>query len=298
MHDARPAASTLAIIAAAVLAACDDRAANDAPADTTRPAATAQGCDAPGVRTVVERFGERLQRVSPLAPDGVARGELRAAYAELVTPDLLAAWSADPASAPGRATSSPWPARIEVDSVAATAGGTCRVDGAVVYVTSVEAADGGAAAREPVAVEVVRAEDGWRIGAYGVASASDPAAADARAAVAVVRDYYAAIDARDFARAHRLWRGDGEASGQTLAEFAAGFAETARVEVEVGEPGRVEPAAGSRYVEVPVTVRARTRDGATQRFAGRYTLRRSVVDGATDDERRWRIHSATLARVE
>jgi len=47
----------------------------------------------------------------------------------------------------------------------------------------------------------------------------------------------------------------------------------------------VEGAAGSRYVTIPVTVRAETTTGREQRFVGSYTLRRSVVDGATPDHR-------------
>jgi C4-dicarboxylate-specific signal transduction histidine kinase len=62
-----------------------------------------------------------------------------------------------------------------------------------------------------------------------------PAAVDstsAEAAVAVVRDYYAAIAARDYERAYRRWSSEGQSSGQTFAEFQAGFAETETVEVE------------------------------------------------------------------
>jgi hypothetical protein len=113
----------------------------------------------------------------------------------------------------------------------------------------------------------------------------------------VIRRYYVAIAAGAYERAYALWGNDGAASGQTLEEFEAGFARTARVEVEVGEPGRVEPAAGSRYVEIPVIVRAVTVDGEEQHFEGTYTLRRSVVDGASEEQRRWHLYSAEIARV-
>ena len=125
-----------------------------------------------------------------------------------------------------------------------------------------------------------------------------PAAATDSAAVDVIRRYYAAIATRDYPRAYALWSGGGSASGQTLEEFAAGFAETASVEVDIGRPGRIEGAAGSRFVEVPVVVRAVTTAGEAQRFEGTYTLRRSVVDGATAEQRSWRIHAAELRRVE
>lgn len=116
----------------------------------------------------------------------------------------------------------------------------------------------------------------------------------AEAAAAVIREYYAAIDARDYPRAYRLWSSDGAASGRTYEKFANGFAHTARVEARIGEPGRIDAAAGSRYIEVPVRLHAVTDRGEDQRFIGRFTLRRSEVDGATAEQRRWRIASAKL----
>src|SRR5690606_24681835 len=109
---------------------------------------------------------------------------------------------------------------------------------------------------------------------------------DAEAAAAVIRSYYDAIARRDYASAYRLWAGQGAASGQSYEEFRRGYAETAAVEVAIGEPGRVEGAAGSRYVQVPVEIRARTTAGADQCFRGTYTLVRSVVPGATAEQRR------------
>ena len=54
---------------------------------------------------------------------------------------------------------------------------------------------------------------------------------------------------------------------------------------------------GSRYIEVPVSVEATSRDGKVRRFVGAYTLRRSVVDGATPEQRAWRIASADLREL-
>ena len=56
----------------------------------------------------------------------------------------------------------------------------------------------------------------------------------------------------------------------------------------------MEGAAGSRFIQVPVTIEAQMRDGGTQRYTGTYTLRRAVVDGATPEQRAWRIASASL----
>lgn len=125
--------------------------------------------------------------------------------------------------------------------------------------------------------------------------AAEPTAADA---VAIVRDYYAAINAGDYAGAYRLWSGSGAASGQTPDQFANGFAQTRGVNVEIGAPGRVDAGAGSRYVQVPVGVQATQADGSVRRFGGTYTLQRSVVDGATPEQRLWRIRGADLREVQ
>jgi hypothetical protein len=127
------------------------------------------------------------------------------------------------------------------------------------------------------------------------AASPEPSPQDA---VSVVRDYYAAIDARQFARAYALWSGGGNASGQTPQQFAGGFADTRQVVVETDAPGRIDAAAGSRYIEVPVAVRATHVDGSVHRYVGAYTLRRAVVDGASAEQRAWRIASADLREVK
>ncbi|HEX2162385.1 MAG TPA: hypothetical protein VHM02_00400 [Thermoanaerobaculia bacterium] len=127
------------------------------------------------------------------------------------------------------------------------------------------------------------------------ATVEPPELDTSEAAVATLAEYYQAIAAGQYARAYSLWRGGGEASGQSFEEFRAGFADTERVSIEIGAAGRVEGAAGSRYVEIPVTLSATLADGTAQCFRGTYALRRSVVPGATADERLWRLHSADLA---
>lgn len=117
-------------------------------------------------------------------------------------------------------------------------------------------------------------------------------------AVAVIGDYYAAIDAGSYARAYALWSDGGHASGQTPQQFADGFADTAQVVVTLGEPGRVDPGAGQRYIQVPVAITATSDDGSVRRYAGTYTLHRTVVDGATAEQRAWRIASADLREVK
>jgi hypothetical protein len=123
------------------------------------------------------------------------------------------------------------------------------------------------------------------------ATSNEPGVQDA---VAVIRDYYAAIEQHDYTHAWSLWSDGGRSSGQTAQQFADGFANTAHVAVQPGAPGRLDAAAGSRYIEVPVTIEAAQRDGSVRRYAGSYTLRRAVVDGATAEQRAWRIASANL----
>ncbi|HEY5851312.1 MAG TPA: hypothetical protein VIT62_11170 [Lysobacter sp.] len=130
--------------------------------------------------------------------------------------------------------------------------------------------------------------------------AVDPAAANeptAQDAMAVVRDYYAAINARAWERAYALWSDGGRASGQTPQQFADGFRDTSGVSVEILAPGAVDAAAGSRFIEIPVAMTATAADGSQRKFVGAYTLRRAVVDGATADQRAWRIGSADIREV-
>jgi hypothetical protein len=112
----------------------------------------------------------------------------------------------------------------------------------------------------------------------------------------VVRAYYRDINERRYEHAYRLWASDGEASGKSLDAFRDGFENTASVGVELGTPGPMGAAAGSRYVEIPVRITAVATDGGRQIFSGSYTLRRSVVDGATAEQRAWRIYSAKVRR--
>ncbi len=128
----------------------------------------------------------------------------------------------------------------------------------------------------------------------GAGTASEPTVQDA---LAVLRDYYAAINARQYDVAYGLWSSDGDASGQTPAQFAQGFADTGTVDVQLGEPGRVDPAAGSRYIQIPVSIITTHTDGSVHRYAGTYTLRRAVVDGASPTQREWRIGSADIRVV-
>ena len=136
--------------------------------------------------------------------------------------------------------------------------------------------------------------DGIDIPAPSADGPGEPTPGDA---VALVRDYYAAINGGNFGRAHGMWSDGGSASGQSLQQFANGFAETTGVSVQIGAPGPVDAGAGSRHIEVPVAFDAKQRDGSVRQFVGAYVLRRTVVDGASAEQRQWRIASADLREV-
>ncbi|QWP76447.1 hypothetical protein J5226_23150 [Lysobacter sp. K5869] len=146
------------------------------------------------------------------------------------------------------------------------------------------------AAQDPAAVDAAPANP-----ADPAAAAGEPTAEDA---VAVVRDYYAAINAHRYERAYALWSDGGRASGQDAQQFANGFAQTAGVSVELAPAGRVDAGAGQRHIEVPVSVTATQRDGSQRRFVGAYTLRRTMVDGASAEQRAWRIASADIRELK
>ena len=111
-------------------------------------------------------------------------------------------------------------------------------------------------------------------------------------AAQVLETYYALIDAGRFDEAWELrWPGAGNAR-MTKEEFAARFAPYAEYRATVGMPGTVSGAAGSLYVEVPVQIYGRMKDGKPFGSAGTVTLRRvNDVPGSTEAERRWRIYA-------
>lgn len=116
-------------------------------------------------------------------------------------------------------------------------------------------------------------------------------------AVAVLRRYYAAINAGDFTTAYAQWRDEGRASGQSPEQFASGFAGTQGVSVQFGEAGPVDAGAGQRHIEIPVSLEARQADGSVRRYVGKYTLQMTVVDGANAEQGSWHIAAAGLREV-
>jgi membrane-bound inhibitor of C-type lysozyme len=109
----------------------------------------------------------------------------------------------------------------------------------------------------------------------------------AQGAAEVVRTYYALIGAKKYGQAYALWKPG--TAGMSAAAFAQSFANFQDDGAEVGAPSAIGGAAGSRYVTVPVHVRGRLASGAPFEQRGTLTLSRAVVDGASAEQRRWRI---------
>ena len=259
-----------------------------------RPDTTADAAQCgENARRVVRGFGERLRLVSQLAPAAVQEEAIVTAYQDLVTPELLERWRSRAEPAPGRAVSNPFPARIDIRAVQATAD-ECTLSGKVVYVTSADTIT--PLELRPVTLTVRNRKEGWRVSAVELpaAAVADSSQADGSEAAEVVRRYYDAINRGDYAAAYHSWAEDGGASRQTEAQFTAGFAETRSVRVLASDSILLEGAAGSQYATVPVTIEAIMHDGRKQHFVGSYTLRRSLVDGATPAQRSWRINSARI----
>ena len=116
----------------------------------------------------------------------------------------------------------------------------------------------------------------------------------AQGAANVVQIYYASIEGGKYAAARALWGNDGADSKLSPAAFAASFAGYREYHANIGAPGDVEGAAGSRYVSVPVQIYARLKDGRPDYRTGTVVLRRTVVDGATPEQRKWHIYSIDL----
>jgi hypothetical protein len=118
-----------------------------------------------------------------------------------------------------------------------------------------------------------------------------PFSADsAQGAADVVQTYYALLGQGRHRDAWRLWANGGEASGMSADAFAASFDRYREYHAQIGAPGRIEGAAGSAYVEVPVAVYGRLRDGGTVNMAGPVRLRRcNDVPGCSFEQRKWRI---------
>ncbi len=118
------------------------------------------------VRDLVLSFGRNLRFVSLLAPLPDIKAAMDQYYAPFVSGELLDAWEGNPDLAPGRQTSSPYPARIDIDRVVRTANTSYRVEGRVIELTSEDELSGDSSAEYDVIFTVDNLAGVWRITSY------------------------------------------------------------------------------------------------------------------------------------
>ena len=117
----------------------------------------------------------------------------------------------------------------------------------------------------------------------------------AQGAANVVQTYYALIGEGKYREARALWGDKGAESGQSADDFAASFAKYSEYHANIGAPGEVDAGAGQRYVTVPVQAYARLKSGAAAYWIGSAVLHRTAdIDGATAEDKTWRIKSIDL----
>lgn len=108
----------------------------------------------------------------------------------------------------------------------------------------------------------------------------------AQGAGQVLQTYFALAEQGKFTEANKLWS-DG-ATKLDLAQYE-------EVHANIGGPGDMEGAAGSSFVDYPVQLYGRTKDGKEFNLRGTMTLRRvNDVPGSTEEQRKWHIFKAAL----
>lgn len=143
---------------------------------------------------------------------------------------------------------------------------------------------------------LVQEAGAWRIESATIGKVEPlpalPAALDDPSALLAA--YAAALSGGNYASAYTYWDDNGRASGQSFAEFAAGFAATQKTTMVAGAP-RMGGAAGSVYATIPVVVLGEQKDGGTSVFCGTYDLRRLNVPPY--GELGWRLYSGDLQPI-
>lgn len=132
---------------------------------------------------------------------------------------------------------------------------------------------------------------------FGADSAAGPAlqgadTTDLGQAIGVVSRYYRSIDTGNLRAAYDLWADSPERL--SFEEFVKQNEAIDEIRVRTEVPGRIEGAAGSRYVEIPAVVGIVRKDGTRRKESVTHTLRKSVVNGADSVQRSWRITSSKV----
>lgn len=110
------------------------------------------------------------------------------------------------------------------------------------------------------------------------AQSDEPYVDDRSAPQALVRSLYNAINRKEFSRA---WSYFSVAPAVDLQSYAAGYADTAAVEVQTGSPAATT-ADGATVYTLPVVIKAFGADGRQQAFSGCYTIRFADPSGVED----------------
>jgi hypothetical protein len=89
----------------------------------------------------------------------------------------------------------------------------------------------------------------------------------------------------------------GETTSKKIDSLDIAYARHPKAHAEVGMPGAMEGAAGTLYIEVPVTIYPEGASGAAAPLAAMVTLSRANdVPGSSAEERSWRIVDATVEK--
>ena len=109
----------------------------------------------------------------------------------------------------------------------------------------------------------------------------------AQGAGQVIQTYFALVEQGKTTEANKLWS-DG-AEKLDLSKYK-------EVHANIGGPGDMGGAAGSSYVDYPVQIYGRAKDGKEFNLRGTMTLRRvNDVPGSTEEQRKWHIYKTDFS---
>ncbi|MBL8146227.1 MAG: hypothetical protein JNL34_07570 [Anaerolineae bacterium] len=125
--------------------------------------------------------------------------------------------------------------------------------------------------------------------AFPFTTTTDPAS--------LIGSYYSAITLHDYGRAYSYW--ETPPHNQTLAQFTAGFSDTASATALVAVPYLTDAGAGNVYASLPAVVVAQRTNGTQVYYAGCFAAHKSnvPVGNATEPDPNWTLRSANLVQV-
>jgi len=129
------------------------------PSTTTPPSAA----DINAIYQVVGEFGARLKDVVITTSDQDVITAVDFNLKQLITDRLYQVFVQDKIRIPGRYVSSPWPERIEINSIQMLDSGSYTVHGSQVVMTDDTVAHGGNAGEEPITLTLKKVSGVWLI---------------------------------------------------------------------------------------------------------------------------------------